>query len=223
MRLGREEVISGYQDELVRFEELIRSLDDAGWQAPTRCEGWTSADVAAHVIGILTDITQGKFDGLGSPEGIARTVEERRGRSQAELADELEHARKAGADILNSFDEAAWAGPGPNDVSPSVGEGVEALWYDAYIHNQDIRAATGQPSEVTPGLRAAVAHLADLLTHDAYGPATLALAGLEEFPVGDGSGQRITGDPLQFVLVATGRADPATMGLDKRINVYRNG
>jgi hypothetical protein len=39
--------------------------------------------------------------------------------------------------------------------------------------------------------------------------------------VGDGSGRRVTGDPHQFVLVATGRADPATLGLDESVNVYR--
>lgn len=221
MRLGREEVIAGYTEELERFEELVRGLDEKAWQTPTRCEGWTPADIAAHVTGTLTEIANGRFDGIGSPEGIARVVAERKGRSPAELGDELQQARKSGNDILGSFDDESWAGPGPNDVSPSVGEGVEALWYDAYIHNQDIRAATGQPSERGPGLRVAVAHLADLLEHDGYGPTTLALDGMEEFRV-SGGGERITGDPLQFVLVATGREDPSTMGLRPEINVYRN-
>ena len=222
MRLGREEVIAGYTEELERFEELIRSLDDKGWQAPTRCEGWTPADVSAHVVGTLSDITNGNFDRIGSPEGLAAMVEERKGRSQAELADELQGVAKAGREILASFDDASWAGPGPGNVSPSVGEGVEALWYDAYIHNQDIRAAVGEPPVRGPGLRVAVAHLADLREPDEYGAATLALDGIEEFPV-SGGGERITGDPLQFVLVATGREDPSTMGLDPKINVYRNG
>ena len=31
----------------------------------------------------------------------------------------------------------------------------------------------------------------------------------------------MTGDPLQFVLVATGRADPAPLGLDASVNIYR--
>ena len=30
----------------------------------------------------------------------------------------------------------------------------------------------------------------------------------------------ITGDPHQFVLVATGRADAATMGLDPEVSIY---
>ena len=32
--------------------------------------------------------------------------------------------------------------------------------------------------------------------------------------------RRVTGDPLSFVLAATGRADPAVLGLDPTVNVY---
>jgi len=41
-----------------------------------------------------------------------------------------------------------------------------------------------------------------------------------EVAVGAGKGRRITGDPLEFVLVATGRADPARIGLDPSVNIY---
>ena len=36
-----------------------------------------------------------------------------------------------------------------------------------------------------------------------------------------GGGRRITGDPLAFVLVATGRGDPAPSALDETVNIYR--
>jgi hypothetical protein len=49
--------------------------------------------------------------------------------------------------------------------------------------------------------------------------ATLAFDGLPEFPV-SGGGRRIDGDALQFVLVATGREDPASLGLDASVNLY---
>jgi len=35
-----------------------------------------------------------------------------------------------------------------------------------------------------------------------------------------GGGPEITGDALQFALVATGRADAATMGLDPGVSIY---
>ena len=63
--------------------------------------------------------------------------------------------------------------------------------------------------------------MSTLLEAAGWGPATIAVDGVEAIPVGDGSGTRVTGDPHQFVLVATGRADPATMGLDESVNVYR--
>ena len=69
-------------------------------------------------------------------------------------------------------------------------------------------------------LRACVSHLAQLLTDKEWAPATLRFDGLGEFPVSDGGGRVIDGDPLEFVLVATGRADPATLGLDDSVNVY---
>ncbi len=220
MTLPRAEVRDGLVEELGRFGELIRSLDEAGWAAPTRCAGWTAADVAAHVVGTLADVTAGRLEGLTDPGTVARQVAERRGRAPADLADELATAGKGAQDILALIDDAAWAGPAPGGLDFTLGEGVEALWYDAYVHGDDIRAATGRPPVRGPGLRASVAHLADLLTKRGWGPATLRLDGTGEWPV-SGGGAAVTGDPLEFVLAATGRTDPAPLGLDETVNVYR--
>ncbi len=90
MTLARTEVVPGYQQELADFVELLRSLDADEWERPTRCEGWRVADAAAHVNGTLVDIVNGKLDSLTAPETLERHVEERRGRSAGELADELD-------------------------------------------------------------------------------------------------------------------------------------
>ena len=219
MTLPREEVVQGVKDEIARFEGLVRSMDDDQWHLPTRCAGLTVADVAAHYIGTLADISAGRFDGLGTPEVTAREVEERRGRSQNELGDELQQAAKVGMDIMSSIDDEGWAGPAPGDLGISMGEGVEAMWYDAYVHAEDVRrrrcAAAARPGP--SGIRVACQRPA--LTAG-WGPATLALDGLEEFPV-SGGGRRVTGDPLQFVEVAAGHRDPGEFGLDETVNVYR--
>jgi len=101
----------------------------------------------------------------------------------------------------------------------TLGEGVLTLWYDAYVHADDIRAAVGRPSERGEGLHASVAYLAAELTRRGWGPATLALDSLPRYDVGAG-GRAVTGDPLQFVLAATGRADASTIGLDPTVNIY---
>jgi uncharacterized protein (TIGR03083 family) len=219
MTLPREETVQGLLAELGGFEELVRSIGPEPWRAQTRCEAWNVADVAAHVVGTMTRVVAGQLDGLGTPETTQAIVDERRGRSPADLADELADARKLAGDIAEGFDDAAWEGPNPAGLPGTLGAGVEGLWYDAYVHGDDIRSAIDRPSVRGPGLRASISHIADLLTEKGWGPATLSLEGGDEFPI-SGGGRLVGGDPLQFVLVATGRADPASMGLDGTVNVY---
>jgi uncharacterized protein (TIGR03083 family) len=222
MTLPREDVVHGVVDELGRFEQLLRSLQPHEWAAPSRCAGWTAGDVAAHVVGGMVDVTTGRLEGLGTPEVTERQVQERRGRAPAEVADELALATKAGRDLLAGFDDAAWALPAPGGFDLTLGEGVESLWYDAVLHADDIRAAVGRPSEVDPaGMAACLSHVALFLGRQGFGPATLALDGTPEMVIGDGGGPRITGDPLAFLLAATGRADPAAIGLGPDVNIYR--
>jgi len=219
MTLPRPEVTSGLVSELEVFDGLIRPLDDASWAAPTRCAGWSVADVAAHVVGSIADVVSGQVDGLGSPEVTAREVAERKGRSPAELADELTAVTKLALDLASAFDDATWELPAPGGYDGTLGQGVEALWYDTYLHGDDIRAALGRPSVRGPGLRASIHHIALELGKRGWGPATLALEGVEEVPVGAG-GPKSHGDALQFVLVATGRADAAAWGADAPLDIY---
>lgn len=221
MTLSREVVTEGLQQEYARFEELIRGLDDEQWNAVTRCEGWTVADVAAHVTGTMAMITQGRIDELADPEHVNRQTAERKGRTPDEVADELRGAVKIGNDMMGSFDDAAWVGPGPSGLTTTLGEGVEALWYDSYVHILDIKAAIGEPPVRGDGLLASVEHVTDILERDGWGPATIALDGVPERSINGGGGVRVTGDPLTFVLVATGREDPSVLGLDDTVNIYR--
>jgi uncharacterized protein (TIGR03083 family) len=219
MSLPMDEVVPGFLAELGDFEQLVRSLEPEDLRRPSRCSGWTAGDVAAHVIGQLADVTAGRFDGLGSPEVTERQVDERRGRTPAELADELASGTKAAVDLLAVFDDAAWAGPSPAGAG-TLGDGVEALWCDAYLHADDIRDAVDRPSVPGPGTKASLSHVAVILTDQSWRPATLAFAGLGEYPV-SGGGDPVSGDAHQFVLVATGRADPSAFGLDETVNIYR--
>jgi uncharacterized protein (TIGR03083 family) len=225
MALPRTDVTTGLLEELERFKALIQSLTPAEWGRPSRCTGWTVGDVAAHVVGGMADVAALRLEGLGTPEVTARQVAERHGRSPAEVADELGATIKATADLIGAFDDAAWAMQAPGGFDMTLGEGVEALWHDAWLHGEDIRSAVGRPSDRGEGMTASVSHIADVLTREGWGPAVLALDGLPEFSVSGGGnghgGSRFSGDPLVFVLAATGRADPGPLGLDESANIYR--
>jgi uncharacterized protein (TIGR03083 family) len=222
MALPRTEVTTGLLEELASFKALIGSLTRAEWATPSRCTGWTVGDVAAHVVGGMADVAAFRLEGLGTPEVTARQVAERQGRSAGEIADELGATIKATADLLGAFNEEAWNLQAPGGFDFTLGEGVEALWHDAWLHGDDILAALGRPSALGEGMTASVSHIADVLTREGWGPAVLALDGLPEFAVNGGTGgSRFTGEPLAFVLAATGRADLGPLGLDESANIYR--
>src|SRR4051794_27957635 len=156
MALPRSEVSDGLLDELDRFEALLRTIDAAGWDRPSRCAGWTVGDVARHTVGGIADVVAGRLDGLGSPEVTEREVAERAGRSPEQLADECAEVRKGAAGLLPLFDDAAWAAAAPGGYEGTLGDGVEALWYDTWMHGDDIRAALGRPTELGNALPGAI-------------------------------------------------------------------
>ena len=221
MTLSRAEVVPGLVAEYGAFADLVRGLSGPEWETPTRCTGWRVADVAAHVIGQLTDVVNFRLEDLGSPEVTARQVAERRGRTAAELADELDGAAKTAGDLVAAFDDAAFDGPGPQGNGTTLGFGLEALWFDTFLHADDIRSALGRPAVGGNGVRPSVSHIAQVLTDQGWGPATLALDGIEAFSVSGGGGQKVTGDAFGFVLASTGRGDTAPFGLDETVNIYR--
>ena len=221
MTLRRTVVVPGMTTQYLSFVELLRGLSDEQWATPSRCEGWRVADVAAHVVGQLTDVTNLRLDGLGTPDVTQRQVEERRGKGPGDLADELQGATGTAGALAAAFDDEAWSAEGPQANGTTLGFGLEALWFDTFLHADDIRAALDQPTIADAGVLPSLSHIAQVLTDQGWGPATLKLDGVDEFPVSGGAGDVITGDPMAFILVSTGRAPASTMGLADTVNIYR--
>jgi uncharacterized protein (TIGR03083 family) len=197
MALDRDVVTDGLLEELERFEELVRSIGPEEWEQPSRCDGWTVGDVARHVVGSMADVAAGRLDGLGTPEVTDREVAERAGRSPAEVADECAEVRKAAAGMLPLFDDAAWAAPAPGGYEGTLGDGVEALWYDTWLHGEDVRAGIGRPAAATGnGLAGGVSHVAFELRKRGW----------------DGAVPTGADEQVAWVLSATGRA-PLQPGL----------
>jgi len=211
---------AAFQEGLARFSALVRPLTADQLATPSRCEGWTVGDVAGHFIGSIAEIAAGEIEGQGTPPVTERQVAARRGRSAAELADELDAAAAAAPALIAAFPPEAWDAPLPG-FSGTLAEGVEALVFDGAVHADDIDDALGLGHHPTHAeLVAAVSHVAFHLEDQGWGPATLALDGMPEVDI-KGGGERVTGNPGLFVLVATGRGNPADFGLDDQVNIYK--
>lgn len=87
--------------EAARLDRFFSSLDDAGWQRPSRCAGWSVRDVLAHLAGeelynhaCLDDEVQALFSrladiGVAGMDGFNEwTVRERRGVPVGQVIDE---------------------------------------------------------------------------------------------------------------------------------------
>jgi uncharacterized protein (TIGR03083 family) len=212
--LSRTFVGNGLVQEYEAFASLVESVNDEEWRTPSRCAGFEVRDVAGHVIGLAEDVVAGR-PGSRNAEEEAASV---RGDAPLTAAARLRTALTSIRALVDAADDGMWDGPsGVPDLT--LGDGVLLLWYDAYVHGDDIRAAIGRPSARGEGLHASVAYLAGELTKRGWQAATLALDSVPRYDV-SGGGPAVTGDALAFVLAATGRTDPAPLGLDPTVNIY---
>lgn len=218
MTLDRATVLAGISHELRDCTELFSSLSADELTTPTRCAGWTARDVAGHVVGTVVDITEGRREGQGSRSATARQAQERAGHIGTRLADELANAAPTLVDVHRSLPADSWEGPAPSNPNLSLGFAVEAIWYDAFVHGDDIRAPS--PEDRSGGWTAVRC------------PPQRRLSRAPRLEADDSplsryrknrhrrGGAVTDGDPLDFVLAATGRIDPALIGLDSALNVY---
>ena len=212
--MRREDVVAGLSGQYAVFAALIDSLTAEAWDTPTRCTGWQVRDVAGHVVGNAIDTANGVI-GTRTPDEQARAF---RDGGPGDLAAELRAAAARLIPFLDALDDRVWGRPSPVP-GRSVGNGVHTLWYDAFMHGDDIRTALGRPEDRGPGLAGTVHWLREELERLSRGPYRLVLDGLGEYAIGS-RGPVLRGDPMLFTLVASGRADPAEFGADPSVNVH---
>jgi uncharacterized protein (TIGR03083 family) len=209
-------VVPGFLEEYANCAALLRGVDAEGWRSPTRCADWCVADVAGHVVGQLSDVVSLRLEGLGTEEVNTRQVQERRGRNALDLLAELEPAIDAAGNLANAFDDDAWGAPAPGDPSRSLGGAVLTLWFDTFVHLDDMAGALRGSAPGGRGLTGALSHVTDILTDRSWGPRTLKCGEVGLFEI-SGGGPSLACDPMDFVLAAAGRLDPSVLGLDSSV------
>lgn len=153
---SRAELLDIWQGELDTIADLASTLDDEQWSALTPCPGWTVGDLVAHLTDIEMMLAQeprpdhepdwaslphatgdiGRFTEVG--------VDWRRGRPQEDVIDELRATTRSRRATLDSLaaDETVLS---PFGRPTSVERLMRVRTLDAWVHEQDIREAIGQP------------------------------------------------------------------------------
>lgn len=182
-----------YADTRRRVVALAVGLDDdrTGLPVPA-CPGWTVRDVVAHLAGVAADVAADRLDGAPRAEWTARQVDERAGRSIAELVAEWDtHAPAIEAVVAEHT-------------------GMVPLVVDIATHEQDIRGALGEPPVLDSvgfdyGLQGYVLGLDHRLKKKGL-PALGLVAGDEEWTVGEGEpAATVATTPLDLFRALSGR------------------
>jgi uncharacterized protein (TIGR03083 family) len=168
--MSDEQRLLGYLDTfestLGDFVQLVRELDDAEWEVPTDLAGWSVHDLVSHTAHLESVIAGAPEETVPVPEGLPHVtslmgfyteqgVIARKERTREELLTEIETS--AGRRIA----ETRAHPPTDGSSSPPRTPG-DAPWswltllsnrpFDVWMHEQDIRRATGRPGNLdSPG------------------------------------------------------------------------
>lgn len=153
----RERTVQALVDTWQATAELGRSLDEADWDAPTGCPGWTVRDQFAHMIG-----TESMLLGRPAPaaDDAAFGTHVRNDFAKFNEAWVLSRQARPGKDVLAEFEEVTaerraalealgdegWSADTMTPVGPGTYEDFMRIRaFDCWVHEQDVRRAVGKP------------------------------------------------------------------------------
>jgi uncharacterized protein (TIGR03083 family) len=234
----KERIADELKAERERLTTYLEALPDGAWDKDSLCEGWTVHDVMAHAIGIASDVANRRLDGVGSQEQNQRQVDERKGRTPRELLDEWSDQGALLEQGVLDLDDEFWNAP----YAPgfNVGQALQRMVEDIWVHAHDVRIPLGDEPIAGPGLQSTL----EVATREwenrlpTHAPTVRSL----EVEAGDfkasapGPGDvtvKVTGEPMTLALVSTGRiplekaigddklsVEPRPDGIANALNIY---
>jgi uncharacterized protein (TIGR03085 family) len=191
--------------------ELADVLESAGPDSPTLCAGWSTRDLAAHLV--VREHRPDTLPGLILPAMAGHTdrVRDR-------------FAKKPYAQLIASIRS------GPPFLSPWAIPGVDAAinLVEHFVHTEDIRRAVEDwaprdlPAERQAALWRAVSHQAKRFFQSA--PVGVTLSTPNHSPRAVITGEPVvvlSGPPAELVLYALGRGDHARVQIDGPVDAVR--
>jgi uncharacterized protein (TIGR03083 family) len=148
-----ETYVRGWRESAESILALAAQLDDADWARQTDCDGWTVKDVLAHLAHLETELCNTEQNASVQSAGTdvvseytQAGVDARRDHTPAELVAELASAVELRASRLADLpdDPSAPAPVTPGGVAWSWDTLLRNRSIDVWVHEQDIRRATGR-------------------------------------------------------------------------------
>jgi uncharacterized protein (TIGR03083 family) len=171
--------------------EMLATLDDQQWNAPSLCAGWRVRDVAAHNVETHL-MTPGRF--IGQLAGSAFRFHSMTSKGVAH------HTTESTGDLLTEFNDTAarfTAPPGP----------LVAMLGEAVIHGEDMARPLGKKVDAAPEALQTVASwviTSTPLLHGKQRSAGLRLRATDaDWTAGDGP--EVSGPLASIIIAVTGR------------------
>jgi uncharacterized protein (TIGR03083 family) len=152
----QEPVTTILAEEWEAIVGLAEDLVDAEWELPSECPGWTVRDVLSHLIGIervllgeapppaLTELPPHVENEVGARNEA--WVASRRSRPGREVLGEFRDVTARRLADLRSWPASRFDQIGPSPVGDvPYREFMHVRIMDSWVHEQDIRVATGRP------------------------------------------------------------------------------
>lgn len=169
-----DQLSEGYRSSRLRMQELAAEIDERmAVRTVPACPEWRVHDLFAHVAGIATDLAAGRAPSGDSQAWVDRQIDERRGRSLAEVVGEWNEVGPTFESMIAASPRAFWG-----------------LTYDTVVHEHDLRNAIDRPgARDSDAVRLAARLGLKLVKHDlgrqGLGAFKVSIDG-EELVVGEG-------------------------------------
>ena len=232
-----DEIVGALAEQQTELLGLVAGLDEDAWQRPSRCEGWTVADVVLHVaqtnemaiasakgrlVEYLTEIGRNVGPATSVDEGADLMVARERGAPGAVVRDRYQTGADELRELLAATDphlRVQWVA-GELSARTLATTRLAETW----IHTGDVADALGVELTPAPRLR----HIARLAwrtlpyafaraDRELHGPVAFTLQGPSRdewnFTPEDDAATTISGDGVELCLVAARRVDPVMTSL----------
>lgn len=192
MAASTAELWTMIHEQRQKVGDMLGTLSDADWEAPSLCAGWRVRDVVAHMVETHLQ-TPGKFLGSFAASGFRFNVFADRGIAR--------HAGQTPAELLAQYRETYTRTTAPPGPKPTwLGEAV--------IHGEDVARATGRSVPTSPATLVAAADFVRASTPLLHGKQRSAGLRLRATDVdwSAGEGPEVAGPAASLILGMTGRA-----------------